>query len=286
MNIAAFFDIDGTLLGPPSLERRFLRYLRWRGELTATHWARWLARFLWRAWRRGLIAKHLAGSSWLAATEANKAHLAGVRTATMDAWTASLGRRPLPFFSDALQRLEWHAAQGHRIFLVSGTLRPLAEAVAKQLPVPATACATELDVRDGCLAARAVRCWSGEVVGEAISGPGKARGLERLAAEHRIDLGRSYAYDNSWSDRWMLERVGYPAAVNPSAALAWLAQRRGWPVLAWDRAKTPGTRRDTGPKTRSVEGAVEGMDKADHRPECAVSEITDPGGQTIEAERR
>ncbi len=32
--IAAFFDLDGTLLAPPSLERRFVRYLRWRGELT------------------------------------------------------------------------------------------------------------------------------------------------------------------------------------------------------------------------------------------------------------
>jgi len=31
---AAFFDIDGTLLGPPLLERRFLRYLRWRRELS------------------------------------------------------------------------------------------------------------------------------------------------------------------------------------------------------------------------------------------------------------
>ena len=48
MNLAAFFDLDGTLVPPPSLERRFLRYLWWRqglGYARATGWARWLGRF-------------------------------------------------------------------------------------------------------------------------------------------------------------------------------------------------------------------------------------------------
>ena len=220
MLIGAFFDIDGTLLGPPSLERRFLRYLRWRGALSAAHWARWLGRFLRRA-----------GSDWIAATEGNKAHLAGLPVATVGAFTASLHRWPLKFFPEALQRLEWHAVQGHAIFLVSGTLAPLAELVARQLLLLVIPCATRLEMVGDR--------WTGEVVGEAVSGPGKARGVERLTAEHHVDLARSYAYGDSWNDRWMLERVGYPAAVNPGARLARLARQRGWPVLRWGEANSP-----------------------------------------------
>ena len=218
--VAAFFDIDGTLLALPSLERRLLRYLRWRGALTATHGARWLGRFLWRVW-----------SDWLAATEGNKAHLAGISVATVEPFAALLGRRQLEFFPEALRRLEWHWAQGHKIFLISGTLAPLTEAVARQLPPEVTTCATQLEAAGG-------RC-TGEVVGEAVCGPGKAHALERLAAEHQLDLGRSYAYSDSWNDRWMLDCVGHPAAVNPSRRLARLARKRGWPVLLWRETAWP-----------------------------------------------
>ncbi len=225
--VAAFFDIDGTLLAPPPLERRFLRYLRWRGAVTVEQAACWLARFLRRACR-AVLPGETAEAAWLAATQANKAHLAGISAATAEAFAASLARRPLEFFTEALQRLEWHAAQGHRIFLVSGTLGPLAEAVARQLLLEATACATHLEVAEGR--------WTGEVDGEAVCGMGKARALERLAAKHRLELDASYAYGNSWSDRWMLERAGHPATVNASVRLARLARQRGWPVLRWREA--------------------------------------------------
>ncbi len=220
MAIGAFFDLDGTLLGSPSLERRFLRYLRWRGDLTAAHAARWLLEFMRRVWHDPSGAVH-----------GNKAHLAGVRTGTLDAFLASPSRHPLAFFPDALVRLEWHAAQGHRIFLVSGTLKPLAEAVCLQLPVKMTPCATELDVVEGR--------WTGEVLGEAVCGPGKARALARLASAHGLDLGSSFAYGDSWGDRLMLESVGHPAAVNPSARLERLACQRGWPILRWQERGSP-----------------------------------------------
>ncbi len=236
-SVAAFFDIDGTLLAPPSLERRLLRYLRWRGALTAADGARWLGRFLWLAWQ-GLFQRDAMGeSAWLAATQGNKAHLAGMNLAAIEGFAALLARRPLEFFPEALLRLEWHAAQGHTIFLVSGTLEPLAKVVTRQLPQCVVPCATRLETAGGRL--------TGKPVGEAVCGWGKARALERLAAEHRLDLGHSYAYADSARDRWMLERVGHPAAVNPSPWLARLARRRGWPMLLWRRAKRPHSRGGT-----------------------------------------
>lgn len=224
MNIGAFFDIDGTLLGSPSLERRLQRYLRWRGELTAAHGLKWLAEFL-----------RLAKRGWTPATDGNKAHLAGISASIVEAFTASLARQPIAFFPGALMRLEWHAAQGHRIFLVSGTLQPLAEAVARQLLLRVTPCATQLEIVGGR--------YTGRVVGDAVCGLAKARALERLAVEHRLDLGRSYAYGDSRGDRWMLGRVGQPAAVNPAMGLAQIARWRGWPVLLWREEKPTPRRR-------------------------------------------
>jgi HAD superfamily hydrolase (TIGR01490 family) len=232
-NIGAFFDLDGTLLPGPSLERRFVRFLRASGALDATAVLRWLARFLRElfAWRRGGLEER-----WLAATDGNKRHLAGIRTNTPETLAAAIARKPLGFFSGALRRLVWHVAQDHAVYIVTGSLGPLAVCVAWQLcsrlveltggkRTRIRVCATELEESGGR--------WTGEISGEAMCGAAKARAMERIAQEEGIDLRRSYAYGDRWSDRQMLEAVGHPAAVNPSAMLGRLARRRGWTTLHW-----------------------------------------------------
>ncbi len=219
MNLGAFFDLDGTLLALPSVERRFLRYLRWRGKLTAAHGALWLRTFITRA-----------GRGWLAATHGNKAHFTGIAADSVEEFLGTSGGQ-IALFSEALARMNWHAAQGHWVFLVSGTLQPLAEAVCRRLPLAVTPCATQLEVLDGH--------WSGQVLGEAVCGMAKARALGRLAAEHNLALRRSFAYGDSWADRGMLETVGNAVAVNPSPLLERLARQRGWPVLRWAESRTP-----------------------------------------------
>lgn len=224
MKVAAFFDIDGTLLPPPSLERQFQRFLRWRGELSISQQFRSLARFFALAWRDPLAATH-----------GNKLHYAGVRLTTMQAWLSFLRRHPLPFYSQALDRLEWHAGQGHRIVLVSGTVRPLAGYVAESLSSVLSArsassagidvLATDLDEVDGR--------FTGRPAGPAMCGAKKAGAIETLAAAQHLDLAESFAYGNSILDRRMLASVGHPAAVNPSFLLERLARRRGWAILRW-----------------------------------------------------
>ncbi|MCL4523886.1 MAG: HAD-IB family hydrolase [Acidobacteria bacterium] len=226
MNIGAFFDIDGTLVRPPSLEKRFLRYLRWRGDIGWTNFAHCAGPLL-RETSRGIL-----GSEWngLECAAANcKTYLTGVPTAAMDAWLGWLARHPVERVPEALRRMEWHAQQGHRIFLLSGTLKPLAEAVARLMPLEVEVCATELECENGR--------YTGRVRGEAVCGPAKARAMERMAAEFSPDLARSYAYGDSFADRWMLMRVGHPAVVQLSGKNSWrlerLARKRGWPVLRW-----------------------------------------------------
>jgi HAD superfamily hydrolase (TIGR01490 family) len=226
--VGAFFDLDGTLLAAPSLEWRFIGYLLERDEISGGHVGRWLARFAGDFWH------DLHG-----ATAGNKRYLCGISERLVDEWEQS---RALEFFhgdgmalfEEALQRTAWHRAQGHRLFIVSGTLAPLARVVARSLRALVSAeievCATELEVAPG-----AARIWNGRIRGEHMSGGAKLRAVTELAARYGIHLARSYAYGDSFGDLPMLEGVGYGAAVNPTWRLARVARKRGWQIAAWEK---------------------------------------------------
>ncbi len=218
---AAFFDIDGTLVPKPSLERRFIALLAWRREVSAANSLRWILEAIRLARRGGSFLRH-----------GNKMYLRGLRASSENHGRL---RFVLPeFFPGAMERAARHAAAGHEIVLVSGTLAPLAdllgtalEAKLNRLGCPASVriCATRLEEYDGV--------WTGRVLGEPMVGEAKARAALRLAKEFGYDLARSHAYADSASDRWLLRAVGNPAAVNPAWRLARIALANGWPVLRW-----------------------------------------------------
>jgi HAD superfamily hydrolase (TIGR01490 family) len=244
--VAAFFDLDGTLIALPSLERRFFRTLRYRREIRIKNYFLWLRE-----------AVRLAPRGINAILQANKMYLRGVQIidergegdGSVSSWhkgghqaegqaSAPPRRNPRlpvpPFFAQAIERVSWHAQQGHEIVLLSGTIEPLAREAAAALEaklaargITATirAIATRLEERDGK--------WTGRVLGEALFGEAKARAARRLAEEMRLDLGRCYAYGDSLNDRWLMEVVGRPAAVNPSNDLADISRTRKWPMLNW-----------------------------------------------------
>lgn len=212
--VGAFFDLDGTLLPAPSVERRFIFYLLMRGLIGPAQFGRWGMRFITNIARNPRPA-----------TGGNKAYFSGVSTKCVGKWSAHLASHPVKFFSDGLGRLEFHFAQGHSIFLVTGAPAPLAELVGSYFPVPLAIVGTQLEVRDGL--------WMGEIAGEHMCGAEKRRALVRMAAAYRLDLSRSFAYGDSVSDLPMFETVGFPAAVNPSANLERIARSRNWPVFYW-----------------------------------------------------
>jgi hypothetical protein len=61
-------------------------------------------------------------------------------------------------------------------------------------------------------------------------GPFKADAMRDLAEERSLDLSRSFAYSDSFTDAPMLDSVGHPVAVNPDRVLANLARERGWEI--------------------------------------------------------
>jgi hypothetical protein len=76
--VAAFFDLDGTLVALPSLERRFFRMLRYRRAIAAKNYWRWLAEAVRLAPRspcdvarkQGVLARSRGGPMWRGRAEA------------------------------------------------------------------------------------------------------------------------------------------------------------------------------------------------------------------------
>src|SRR6201996_8784427 len=67
-----------------------------------------------------------------------------------------------------------------------------------------------------------------------VAGATKADIMRKFAAAHDIDLAKSWAYSDSYSDYPMLAVVGHPTAVNPDFRLRSLARSYDWPVLDLD----------------------------------------------------
>ncbi len=216
--IAAFFDVDGTLIPEPSLERRFFRAVRRSGAIRIANY------FLWAQEALRLLPKGIA-----ATVHGNKRHWSGVRCdQVLQQMEATV------FFEEGMERTAWHARQGHRIVLVSGMPELLARIVARAVECELESrgvgsrvlvCATRMEERDGR--------WTGRLLGEATYGEEKFRALKRIAQEHGIDLRGSHAYGNTLLDRPMLAAVGHAHAVNPGRGLAAVANQCDWEIWHW-----------------------------------------------------
>jgi HAD superfamily hydrolase (TIGR01490 family) len=64
-----------------------------------------------------------------------------------------------------------------------------------------------------------------------VAGASKAVIMRDYAARHDLDLSRSHAYSDSYSDYPMLAVVGHPTAVNPDWRLRATARSYDWPIL-------------------------------------------------------
>jgi phosphoserine phosphatase len=161
MNRAAFFDVDGTLIEQPSLERRFVREL-------------WHERKI--SWRNGFAwlreAVRLAPNGLAYVLQGNKAYLRGIRSTGARAVPQASSA---PFFPEAVECAARHAANCERIVLITGTLEILAEEIAQRLRAELAkrnvfpeihVCATRLEEKDGR--------WTGQILGQPMFGEAKA----------------------------------------------------------------------------------------------------------------
>jgi putative phosphoserine phosphatase / 1-acylglycerol-3-phosphate O-acyltransferase len=116
-----------------------------------------------------------------------------------------------------------HMERGHTVVLSSSALTVQVEPVARFLGIK-NVLSNKFEVDDdGCL--------TGEVQHPIIWGPGKARAVQAFAAEHNVDLSKSYFYADGDEDVALMYLVGNPRPTNPAGKMAAVAAKRGWPVL-------------------------------------------------------
>ena len=224
-NIAAFFDIDCTVLEVNS-GTKWIGYQWKSGQLSAWHLAQalmWVAQY-----RFGLLDYEAMARKVLA-------RYAGDEVAPIYEEVALWFDREIRWAitAEARVKVEEHRAAGHELVLLTSATPFLSKPVAEALDVAHVLC-TKLEIVDGKL--------TGKHESPACYGAGKVTHAEAFAVAHDIDLDASFFYTDSVSDLPMLLRVGEPRVVNPDPRLRREATTRGWSSEVWTAEGTaPGT---------------------------------------------
>ena len=215
--IAAYFDLDGTLLDASS-EKTLTAHLGfkrpWRIPLGATMWT------------LGFIGNLLRGRSVYDAAR-NRGHFCLASWNVLEQYSIQIAEQNLinKVPEDALDCISWHKNQGHRVVLVTATIAPMAEAMGNLLGMDTIyGCGPE--IRAGQLSG-SERGWS------VPRRKGKVPVVEKDAKDNNHDLSQCYGYGNTMADTWFMKITGNPIAVNPGKTMKSMADEKGWECKIW-----------------------------------------------------
>ncbi len=242
MTAVAFFDLDKTIIAKSST-LAFTRPMFKAGLLSGTTLAKAaIAQAYYQAFgadhdqmerMRGELSARTKG--W------DRAEIEALVTETVDQVVAPL------VFSEALAVIDSHRSHGRRVVVISASPEEIVRPLCRYLGI------------DDVIATRSAVDEEGKYTGEIelyAYGEGKAEAMRDMASDEGIDLQASYAYSDSMTDLPMLEAVGHPVAVNPDAALATVAEERGWEVMKFE---SPVTLRDRLPAIATTGAVVTGI---------------------------
>ena len=215
--VAAYFDLDGTLLNASS-EKTLTGVLAKRRPWRIPHAT--------VAWVLGTTFALLTGKAPYDALR-NRGHLSLASWKVLERYSDEIATSVLKakISPGAWERLEWHRSQGHRLVLVTATVAPMAEAMARVLGMDEVyGCGPE--VRTGMLSG-SERGWS------VPRRKGKVPVVEKDAQMNEHDLSKCYGYGNTLADSWFMRICGHAIAVNPESSLEKFANDHQWEIVHW-----------------------------------------------------
>lgn len=220
MTVAAFFDLDKTILGTSST-LAFTKPLYEQGLIKR-------ADVVQSAYHQFIFS--IAGADH-DQTEKMRQYLstlvAGWEVETLNGIVKeTLSQQITPtVHAEAVELIEKHKSLGHTVVIVSASGSEIVKPVADLLGADYTI-ATELEVFNGK--------YTGQI-GFYAYGDNKASAIKEFADERGCDLANSFAYSDSITDLPMLEVVGHPTVVNPDSGLKEVAMDRSWPILRFEK---------------------------------------------------
>jgi putative phosphoserine phosphatase / 1-acylglycerol-3-phosphate O-acyltransferase len=211
--IGAFFDFDGTVVSGFSAVV-FLREQLLQGQLSRTD-------IIELAAAMANLALGRIGFSGAMAVSAGI--LRGVSEQSYYRFGEQVYEKHIArlVYPESRALVAAHLRKGHTVAIISSATPYQIEPAARDLGIEHVLC-TRLVTKKGLFAGAVVKpvCW----------GKGKVIAAAKFAAKQRVDLDRSVFYTDSHEDLDLLEKVGFPRVINPSAKLEQIAQQRGWPI--------------------------------------------------------
>ncbi len=214
---AAFFDVDGTLIGT-NIVHAFAFYAMNQGTIAGTAWK--TAKTILSIpvfWATDRVNRKVFNELFYSYYEGQSEDR--LETLAQELFEDVL--RP-GIFKGTSRLIEEARRAGCRIVLVTGALDFTVRHLAAHLGAD-DLIANRMRFVQGVA--------TGRVVPPIIEGAHKALVIRDYCVKEGLALEKSFAYSDSFSDYPMLAVVGHPAAVNPDARLARVARAYEWPII-------------------------------------------------------
>lgn len=212
----AIFDLDNTLIGGDS-DYLWGKYLVDAGLVDGEYYQRENQRY-YEEYRRGTLDIDEFLSFALRPLADNPLpRLLALRERFMEEKI-----KPI-LLPAAMDLLDQHRKQGHRLVIITATNRFITEPIATALGV-SDLLATDPEM----IAGR----YTGKVAGTPTFREGKVIRLQEWLRQNAANLAGSWFYSDSHNDLPLLEMVHHPVAVDPDDTLRQHAATKGWPIIS------------------------------------------------------
>ncbi|HHX23155.1 MAG TPA: HAD-IB family hydrolase [Thermoanaerobacterales bacterium] len=201
-NIAAFFDIDGTLFRNSLMIEHFKKMIRyevidpalWYGRLKDSY-SEWEKRYGdFNDYMDELVQIYVEELEGI-----NKSYIEFIASQVINInWDK--------VYRYTRARIKWHKEQGHMIFFISGAPDFLVEKMAEKYQVTAYKATQYIVDENNNFTGEVVSMWDSE---------NKQKAVSQLVNQYKVDLDLSYSYGDTTGDLSMLKIVGNPVAINP-----------------------------------------------------------------------
>ena len=216
MKIAAFFDLDGTLISVNS-GRLWMQSELKAKRISLLNFAESLVYMV--GYRFGLVDMEHAMQRAMKMIEGKEVEV--LRQRTYEWFKKDVQKYAS---KEAFKVIQEHRQQGHILVLLTSSSKYESEAATAFFGLDDYLC-TLYGVKDGR--------FDGTFLKPLCYGDGKVYYAKKWAEEHDVVLKESYFYTDSITDLPMLLEVGHPRVVNPDPRLKRVAKRNNWPVLKW-----------------------------------------------------
>ncbi|MEB3024226.1 MULTISPECIES: HAD-IB family hydrolase [unclassified Parvimonas] len=205
-NIAAFFDIDGTIARESLMIEHFKRLIKYE-ILDESVWVDNVKQLYME-----YVNRYGAYDAYIEAlSEKYRSDLKGFdikyNKFIAEQSIKKVFKRVYVF---SRNQLEFHKANGHLIFFISGSPDFLVKEMAEKYDVTEFRATKYLYDEDGKFTGEIVPMWHSE---------GKDEVCNEIIEKYDIDIEKSYAYGDTTGDLSMLRRFGNAYTINPSNKL-------------------------------------------------------------------